>query len=118
MILPDHHAGWMAAFHAGLAVRINNRNDLPEGLPERRFLERIGVWSTLMLPLSDGDRLIGVLGFDSQTPDRIWSDEEVEPSGHCRARGVVGPGAGRGGGGRSRNSPAILRRRCTRCRTW
>jgi PAS domain S-box-containing protein len=78
MIMPDHHAVWMAAFQAGCPVRINNRSDLPEGLPERRFLERIGVWSTLMLPLRNGDRLIGVLGYDSQTPDRIWSDEEVE----------------------------------------
>lgn len=78
MIMPDHHTSWMAAFQAGLPVRIGNRNDLPEGQPERRFLEGIGVWSTLMLPLRDGGRLIGVLGYDCQTPDRIWSDEEVE----------------------------------------
>lgn len=77
-IAPSEHATWRAAFDAGQTVRIQNRTDLPEGLPERRFLEDIGVWSTLMLPLSDGDRRIGVLGFDSQTPDRHWSDEEVQ----------------------------------------
>ena len=78
MIIPEHHPNWMAAFDKGLPVCIHNRNELPDGLPERRFLEEIGVWSTLMLPLGDGDRRIGVLGYDSQTPDRIWSDEEVE----------------------------------------
>jgi PAS domain S-box-containing protein len=78
MLAPADHAVWFAAFEAGQPVRIHNRNDLPEGLPERRFLEEIGVWSTLMLPLGKGDQLIGVLGYDSQTPGRIWTDEEVE----------------------------------------
>jgi PAS domain S-box-containing protein len=76
-IIPAQHATWKAAFDAGLPVRIHNRDDLPEGLPERRFLERIGVSSTLMLPLGSGERRIGIVGFDSQTPGRIWRDEEV-----------------------------------------
>lgn len=78
MVIPANHATWHAAFDAGLPVRIHNRNDLPEDLPERRFLEEIGVWSSLMLPLNDGERRIGVLGYDSHTPDRVWAPEEVE----------------------------------------
>jgi PAS domain S-box-containing protein len=77
MVLPDLHATWHTAFNAGERVAINNREALPEDLPERRFLEEIGVWSTLMLPLRDGDRLIGVLGYDSQTADRVWAEAEV-----------------------------------------
>ena len=78
MVDPAHFAVWQAVFDAGQQVRIENRDDLPEGLPERRFLEKVGVWSTLMLPLSDGPRRIGVLGFDSQTPNRIWARDEGE----------------------------------------
>lgn len=77
-LAPTVRASWHAAFAAGQQVRIANREDLPEDQPERRFLEEIGVWSTLMLPLMDGGRLIGVIGYDSQIPDRIWTDEEVE----------------------------------------
>jgi PAS domain S-box-containing protein len=74
---PAEHATWHAAFRAGEVVSIRNRNELPENLPERQFLERIGVHSTLMLPLRDGRRLIGVLGYDSQIPDRVWAEDEV-----------------------------------------
>ncbi|WP_136644630.1 PAS domain S-box protein [Tabrizicola sp. YIM 78059] len=74
---PTVRASWHAAFVAGRQVRIANRNDLPPDMPERRFLEEIGVWSTLMLPLMDSERLIGVFGYDSQVPDRIWTEDEV-----------------------------------------
>lgn len=77
-IIPDQHATWKAGFDAGLPVRIHNRDDLPEGLPERRFMEEIGVYSTLMLPLDREGRRIGVIGFDSLTPGRVWREEEVE----------------------------------------
>jgi PAS domain S-box-containing protein len=77
MIDPANHLAWMAEFDAGRPVRIHNRNDLPEGLPERRFLESIGVWSSLMLRLGDGNRRLGILGYDSQTPDRIWTEDEI-----------------------------------------
>ena len=73
---PADHVTWHAAFEAGEAVAVSNRQDLPETLPERQFLERIGVQSTLMLPLRDGERLIGVIGFDSQTSDRTWDESE------------------------------------------
>ena len=77
MILPLEHAAWQAAFDAGQPVCIQNRNTLPPDLPERRFLEAIGVWSTLMLPLNDGDRRIGVLGYDSEVADRVWAEDEI-----------------------------------------
>jgi PAS domain S-box-containing protein len=76
-LLSTVRTSWHAAFAAGQEVRVANRNDLPDGSPERRFLEEIGVWSTLMLPLVEGDRLIGVIGYDSKVPDRVWSEEEI-----------------------------------------
>ncbi|MCX7288981.1 MAG: PAS domain-containing protein [Rhodobacterales bacterium] len=75
--IPTGFATWEAAFNARQKVRIHNRNDLPDGMPERRFLEDIGVWSSLMLPLYNGDRRLGILGYDSRTPDRIWAEDEV-----------------------------------------
>ena len=74
---PEIHSTWHAAFRAGKPVAIANRDDLPETMPERAFLETIGVQSLLMLPLRDGDRLLGVIGFHSQTPDRLWAETEL-----------------------------------------
>lgn len=78
MIVPAHHPDWKAAFDAGHPVRIHNRDYLPAGSPERAFLKDIGVWSSLMLPLFHDGQRIGIFGCDSQTPDRIWSDDEVD----------------------------------------
>jgi len=74
----DEHQTWRAAFAAGKTVAVANRNDLREDMPERAFLEDIGVVSSLMLPLCDGERLFGVIGFDSQSPDRRWGNDESE----------------------------------------
>ncbi|WP_164517162.1 PAS domain S-box protein [Tabrizicola piscis] len=74
---PDDHPTWQSAFRAGKTVAITNRGDLPEDMPERAFMEAIGVHSSLMLPLRDGDRLVGIIGFDSEAPNRIWSETEL-----------------------------------------
>ncbi|MBA3908801.1 MAG: hypothetical protein C0524_02725 [Rhodobacter sp.] len=76
-LLPAALETWRRAFQAGETVAVTNRADLPQGMPERQFLDRIGVESSYMLPLRDGDRLLGVIGFDSQTPDRVWGEDEV-----------------------------------------
>ncbi|MCU0826962.1 MAG: PAS domain S-box protein [Tabrizicola sp.] len=77
-LTPTIRASWHAAFAQGRVVRIANREDLPRDMAERRFMEEVGVWSTLMLPLKQGDRLLGVIGYDSQIRDRAWSDDEVD----------------------------------------
>lgn len=69
--------GWRAEFAAGRSVAVRRRNDLREGSAERRFLAGIGVHSALMVPMMDGSRVIGVLGYDSQSEDRPWDEDEV-----------------------------------------
>jgi len=68
---------WHQAFKEGRTVAVLDRSELPAGSPERQFLDDIGVQSTLMLPLCDGERLFGVIGFDCNRADRTWKDEAV-----------------------------------------
>lgn len=68
---------WHQAFIEGRPVKVLDRSELPAGSPEHRFLSEIGVHSTLMVPLCDGDRLFGVIGFDCCRPERHWQDEAV-----------------------------------------
>ncbi len=70
-------AAWQSALQAGQPVEIRNRDDLVEDVPQRRFLEQIGVHCTLMLPLRDGDRLVGILGCESENPGHDCADDEV-----------------------------------------
>ncbi|NJS38963.1 MAG: PAS domain-containing protein [Rhodobacteraceae bacterium] len=74
---PAAHPTWHAAFAAGEAVVIGDRDDLPPDQPERAFMEATGIWSCLMLPLRDGDRLLGVVGFDSEAAQRRWGETEI-----------------------------------------
>lgn len=68
---------WHQAFIEGRIVAVPHRSQLPEGSPERQFLTDIGVHSTLMVPLCDGKRLFGVIGFDCCRPDRSWQEDAV-----------------------------------------
>lgn len=74
---PVVRPAWHQAFVEGRIVAVLDRSELPEGSPEHQFLTDIGVHSTLMVPLCDGDRLFGVIGFDCCRPDRHWKDEAV-----------------------------------------
>ncbi len=68
---------WHQAFIEGRVVAVLDRSELPEGSPERLFLTEIGSHSTLMVPLCEGDRLFGVLGFDCSRSDRHWGQDVV-----------------------------------------
>ncbi|MBL9051593.1 MAG: PAS domain S-box protein [Tabrizicola sp.] len=74
---PTLRPAWHRALLAGEIVAVRNREDLPEGSAERQFLEEIGVRSSLKVPMRDGDRLFGVIGFDCGSDDRIWAEEDV-----------------------------------------
>jgi PAS domain S-box-containing protein len=74
---PGERNRWHDEFRAGHTVAVRSRADLAQGSAERAFLESIGVHSTLMVPLLDGARLIGVIGYDSEAPDRRWGDDEI-----------------------------------------
>ena len=73
VVRPD----WHQAFIEGRTVAIHDRNALPPTSPEREFLTRIGVHSSLMVPLCDGNRLHGVIGFDCGRRDRSWAQDMV-----------------------------------------
>ena len=74
---PVMRPDWHEAFIAGRIVAVHDRDSLPPGSPERRFLTEIGVHSTLMVPLCDADRLVGVIGFDCGRHDRHWAQDAV-----------------------------------------
>lgn len=76
LIGKDAHPSWAAAFDKGETVVVARRADLPSGSPERAFLERIGVQSSLMVPLMDGERCFGLIGFDSEAQDQRWGDDQ------------------------------------------
>ncbi|MDX5350538.1 MAG: PAS domain-containing protein, partial [Paracoccaceae bacterium] len=76
-IAANEHPDWHSAFNAGRTVAVRRRSDLGAETPERRFMERIGVQSTLMVPLMDGARLVGILGYDSQAEGRPWDEDEL-----------------------------------------
>jgi PAS domain S-box-containing protein len=74
---PVLRPAWHQAFAEGRIVAVLDRDELPVGSPERQFLTDIAVYSTLMVPLCDGDRLFGVIGFDCCRPDRHWQEDVV-----------------------------------------
>lgn len=76
MMIPGIRPTWHADFCAGRLVAVSSRDGLDPAQPERIFLTEIGVEAALMMPLMDGERLIGVLGYDSTRPRPPWTDEE------------------------------------------
>ena len=68
---------WHRAFMAGETVAVRDRDQLPAGSPERDFLDSIGVRSSLMVPMRDGQQLFGVIGFDCGSDDRVWDEDLV-----------------------------------------
>lgn len=68
---------WHAMFAAGQTVVVADVDALPSGSAERRFLERIEVRSSLMVPLMDGARLFGLIGFDSACPNQTWPQDII-----------------------------------------
>lgn len=76
-VQPAERPLWHKAFDAGEIVAVRDVADLPPGSAERSFLDGIGVQASLMVPLMDGARLFGVIGYDSQTAKRPWAEDEV-----------------------------------------
>ncbi|MFN4191919.1 MAG: PAS domain-containing protein [Tabrizicola sp.] len=75
---PAHRLpAWQARFEAGQTVTVPDLDHLPEGSAERHFLWRIEARSALMVPLMDGARLIGVIGFDSVCRKQTWPRDSV-----------------------------------------
>ncbi|MGL4238350.1 PAS domain-containing protein [Tabrizicola sp.] len=68
---------WHKTLSAGQIVTVPDRDELPKAWPEYRFMLDVGIHSSLKVPLCDGDRLFGVIGFDCSKPDRNWAEDEV-----------------------------------------
>lgn len=62
---------------AGEPVVIPRVDDLGEDVVERAFLESQGIRSLLIVPVMQGDVLMGFVGFDSVRQERDWSSAEV-----------------------------------------
>jgi PAS domain S-box-containing protein len=68
---------WHAMLLAGQVVTVPDPAGGPACGPEQALLAELGVLTSLKVPLLDGDRLIGVIGFDCSRPDRIWPQDAV-----------------------------------------
>ncbi len=66
-----------ARLKAGQLVAVPDQESAPKGSPKRALLDDPGVQSSLMVPLLDGERLFGVIGFDSARADRAWPQDLV-----------------------------------------
>jgi diguanylate cyclase (GGDEF)-like protein/PAS domain S-box-containing protein len=74
----DEWPQWMATLRDDDAVYLPRVDDLTDGWQaEREHLERIGVRSSLAVPVSDGERLVGFIGFELVTSERLWSDDHL-----------------------------------------
>lgn len=68
---------WHAMLTEGRIVAVPDMDTAPDGSAERAFLTELGVQSSLKVPLLDGDRLIGVIGFDCSRAERSWPQDVV-----------------------------------------
>ncbi len=68
---------WHETLLSGRIVTVPDPEAAPQGSPERALLEELGIQSSLKVPLLEGDRLLGVIGFDCARPDRSWPQDVV-----------------------------------------
>ncbi len=74
----DEWPQWMATLRGEDAVYLPRVADMGDDWrAERAHLERIGVRSSLAVPVSDGERLVGFIGFELVTSERLWSDDHL-----------------------------------------
>jgi formate hydrogenlyase transcriptional activator len=70
---------WSSVIKRGEVYAMNSVGDLPaEAAPEKAFCAKLGIKSTVQVPLHIGGRVNGVIGFSTLRAEREWSDEDVE----------------------------------------
>ena len=70
--------GWLSMLRELEPVYLPRVGDLhPSWTGERAFLDDAGTRSMLAVPVADGGRLVGVIGFDSVSAERMWADDNV-----------------------------------------
>jgi PAS domain S-box-containing protein len=76
--LPVHALGdWSQRHRRGEVVHLPCVSALPQTSPARAFLAAQGVETLLTVPLQDGTRYLGFVGFDVVGRRRDWSGDEV-----------------------------------------
>jgi formate hydrogenlyase transcriptional activator len=66
---------WMSSLlQAQQIVKLHSLDDVPPGVADRSFLESQGIRSSLVLPLVNEGRMIGVAVMSTVTEPRIWTD--------------------------------------------
>jgi len=68
---------WNALWSAGKPVIVHCAEDVPPGSAERKVLDAEEVLSAVMLPLRDGDCLLGILCFDMVRVTRRWHPDDI-----------------------------------------
>jgi PAS domain S-box-containing protein len=74
-VKPSPLRRWFDVFRAGGVIRGPARELPPQ---EHRALQRAGVQSVLVVPVSADERIWGTLGFDDCEQERLWTDAEVD----------------------------------------
>lgn len=69
-----HLSRWQGLLSRGEVIPVSGDNNV---VPEKQFLSLLGVRSGILLPISQHDKLWGILGFFS-IRERPWSAEETE----------------------------------------
>lgn len=68
---------WVSSHKRGLPMYVVRVFDLPENHGLRVILEPQGVRSIITIPLMDGGKCVGFIGFDSVRQERHWNDVDV-----------------------------------------
>ena len=69
---------WTESILARYHIRISRLSTLPpEAVGERAIIDVRGVKSLLAVPMSQEDRVLGFIGIESDTDERMWPEETV-----------------------------------------
>lgn len=70
---------WTAVIKRGEVYAMTSVDDLPpEAGLEKAFCRKMGIMSTVQVPLHIGGRVIGVIGFSTLRAEREWPEEVIE----------------------------------------
>ena len=70
-------AEWLETHLRGEVMHVARVSQLPPDSPLRQMLEPQDVETVIAVPLTDGDRCLGFVGFDAVGVGRTWTSEEL-----------------------------------------
>jgi PAS domain S-box-containing protein len=76
--LDMHNSWWLKQFVQKRYLQVSELDEFPDEVPEVREAVRArGLKSILLVPLFRGDHIMGLLGLDSVTEPKRWTDENL-----------------------------------------